>query len=1113
MSLRFVRRVFLKLLTPDVLSAAKERNSRTHEPNHDSKVASRFGVRASLFFPAWPASWTPALPIEVLGLAFLAALTAPCTAGGANQTPVDFNRDIRPLFSNHCFKCHGPDEEQRQADLRLDTRQGILSLGDGPTVIVPGKPNESELQLRLENEDPEQRMPPTDANLDLTSEQIELVRRWIEQGAEWKQHWSFVTPQRPRVPEVPSSDWTQNPIDYFVFDRLSREGLQPSPRADKPTLIRRVTLDLTGLPPTLEEVDVFLADDSPNAYEKLVERLLQSPHFGERMALVWLDAARYADTSGYQNDGPRSMFRWRDWVIQAYNQGVPFDQFTVEQLAGDLLPQPTLEQRIATGFNRNHRGNSEGGVIAEEFQVEYVVDRVETTATVWLGLTLGCSRCHEHKYDPITQQEFYQFYAFFNNIPEYGRAVKEGNSPPYIQAPTREQQRRLTIVDQHLAVAERRFECQQEALHEAQSSWEASRTSASVLDWSIEKGMLAHYTLDEIDPQAESQNSLTVRDGIASHAAGRRGRAVDLDGKRFLDAGDVGDFGYFDRFSLSAWIQPKETRAGTILSRMTDVAQGDGYYVQLADGQIQVNLVKRWLDDSTRVETISSVPADAWTHVLVTYDGSRVAKGITIYLNGQAVPHKANLDLINQSFASKEPFRIGGGGGPGGRFVGLIDEVRVFDRCLTPTEAAIVATPDSISDIVAMAQDQRSKAHQEKLEIYFLLYDAPEEIRRIYDELVELRSQRELLIETFPTVMVMEEMRQPRQTSVLTRGEYDKPAEPVSPGVPAIFPTLRKTSREGASANRLDLAQWLIDVANPLTPRVAVNRYWQVYFGAGLVRTTEDFGSQGERPSHPRLLDWLAAEFVRDGWDVKAMQRLIVTSATYRQSSRVSSELLARDPENRLLARGPRFRLPAELVRDQALAASGLLSERVGGPSVKPYQPDDLWKDIATDSDYIQDHGADLYRRSMYTYWKRTVVPPAMAAFDAPGREMCNVRPRRTNTPMQALTLMNDVTFVESARVLAQRVLAGDKRPPQERLRQLFRLVLTRSPSETELRILHDGLTQHLDDFRGDQDAAAQLVSSGEYPRVHAGLDVIELAAYTAMASLILNLDETVTRQ
>ena len=1043
-------------------------------------------------------------PRHFLRISFVAVFFG-ASAYGAGSDSIDFSRDIRPLLSNHCYKCHGPDAEQRQADFRLDDATAVFA-ADG--IVVPGKPDESELVRRIESDDPEERMPPGDAKLDLNPDQVRLIRHWVEQGASWQQHWSFVAPRRPQLPQVAAKSFVKNPIDFFVVDRLSREGLKPSPPADKTTLIRRVTFDLTGLPPTPEETDAFLNDRSPDAYERVVDRLLQSPRFGERMALVWLDAARYADTSGYQNDGPRSMWRWRDWVIEAYNRGLAFDQFTLDQIAGDLLPDPTLEQRIATGFNRNHRGNSEGGVIAEEFQVEYVVDRVETTATVWLGLTLGCGRCHDHKYDPISQREFYQFYAFFNNIPEYGRALKEGNSPPYVAAPTREQQRQLRRLEELLSAAQQRFAAQQKALERAQSSWETTLSTEAELDWSIEEGLVAHFALDEVELLPDTDPEITISDGTLGFVKGIKSQAVELDGKQFIAASKVGEFGYFDRFSLAAWIRPTGDHGGTILSRMTDVPRGDGYYVQLLDGKVHVNLVKRWLDDSTRVESLASVPTDEWTHVLVTYDGSRRADGITIYLNGQAVSHRANLDLINQSFASKEPFRIGGGGGPDGRFVGLIDDVRVYDRCLPPDAVEIVATPESIRDIATTAADQRTEAQQAKLRTYFLSHHAPRDIGRTYRELLALRQRKDKLTESFPTVMVMEEMPERRATHILTRGEYDKPGQSVTPGVPSILPELSQAERPA----RLSLAHWLVDDRNPLTARVAVNRYWQIYFGTGIVGTTEDFGSQGSQPTHPKLLDWMATEFIRRQWDVKAMQRLIVTSATYRQSARVPAELLERDPENQLLARGPRFRLSAEMVRDQALAASGLLVEQLGGPSIKPYQPGDLWQDIATDSDYVQDHGADLYRRSLYIYWKRTVVPPSMATFDAPAREMCSVRPRRTNTPLQALTLMNDLTFVEAARVLAQRVLAAEHSSTDDHLRHLFRLVLSRPPTEVELDVLRDGFNQHLADFQSDPEVALQLADSGEYPRP-TDYDVVEVAALTTVASMILNLDETVTKQ
>ncbi|MCB9923979.1 MAG: DUF1553 domain-containing protein [Planctomycetaceae bacterium] len=1016
---------------------------------------------------------------------------------------VDFNRQIRPILSEHCFKCHGPDAAERQAELRLDTRKGLLGRKGDERIVVPEHPEMSELFRRLTSTDPDERMPPPDSKLELTDQQVQSIRTWIEQGAPWQQHWAFNLPHRSPLPAVKQNEWQTNPIDAFVASRLTREGLEPSPETSRATLIRRVTLDLTGLPPTPEEVADFLADASTNAYDRLVDRLLQTPAYGERMAVAWLDAARYADTSGYQNDGPRHMWRWRDWVIDAYNSGMPFDQFTREQLAGDLLPNATLDQRIATGFNRNHRGNAEGGVIAEEFQVEYVVDRVETTGTVWLGLTIGCARCHDHKYDPLSQQEFYELFAFFNNVPENGRAVKEGNSPPYIKAPTAEQRRTLEALDTRLAAAESAFTAQHSDLRMLQTEWEArQRADQASIRWNIDRGIAARFSFDATDDDV----TVTFRDGEADYRGGVQGQAGNFDGRRFVDAGDVANFGYFDSFSIAAWIYPSASNAGTIVSRMTDAEEADGYYLQMQDGHIHVNLVKRWLDDCIRVETEPVVEPNEWTHVLVTYDGSRVAKGISVYLNGERVPLKVNYDFINQSFAATEPLRIGGGGGADGRFRGMIDEVQIFGRCLSAREAEIASVKQSIDEIAALDESQRTVKQQQKLDAYFLLHAAPEALREQNAELVALREERLRVSDSIPTVMIMEDS-EPRTTHVLRRGEYDKLGEQVAPGVPAIL----SVSVHPNYHSRLDLANWLTDPTNPLTARVAVNRYWQAYFGVGLVKTSEDFGTQGERPSHPELLDWLATEFIRSGWDVKALQRLIVTSATYRQASRLTPELLARDPDNRLLARGPRIRLAAESVRDQALAAAKLLTARIGGPSVMPYQPQDLWKDIATDVNYEQSHGADLYRRSMYTYWKRTVVPPAMSAFDGADRESCRVLPQRTNTPLQALTLMNDVTFVEAARVIAQQAIAGSP-SPEERLAHIFRAVVSREPTEREAAVLGQGLADHLAHFQSDPVAAERLVTVGEYPyplsQEHA-----ELAAYTTIASMVLNLDEAVTKQ
>ncbi|HUY93023.1 MAG TPA: DUF1553 domain-containing protein [Pirellulales bacterium] len=1050
-------------------------------------------------------------PPVVLACIFAAeTVLAPrlCAAAETAGAQISFNRDIRPILSDHCFQCHGPDSAQRKADLRLDAEAGAEADLGGHRAIVPGDVEASELVRRITAADPEERMPPAEFERPLSAEQIDLLEKWIAEGAKWQGHWSFIPPVRPQPPAVRDAAWPRGPIDAFVLARLEAEGLSPSPEADKTTLLRRVTFDLTGLPPAPAEVDAFLADDSPGAFERVVDRLLASPRYGERMAARWLDGARYADSNGYQSDGERFMWRWRDWVIDAYNRNLPFDQFTVEQLAGDLLPGCTLEQQIATGFNRNHRGNGEGGIIPAEYAVEYVVDRVDTTATVWLGLTMGCGRCHDHKFDPLTQREFYGLFAYFNNVPERGKAVKFGNSPPFISVPTPIERQELAALDRSLAAAEEEFQRAAAELPAAQTAWENDALRPPPRDWTIAEGLDARFAFD-----GQAQNLVAAGahvkfvDGEPAFSHGRTGQAAEFDGQRFVDAGPTGDFGYLDKFSISAWINPAEANAGTAISRMKDVAEASGYYLQIVDGRVQLNLVMRWLDDCLRVETQRRLTPGEWRHVTAVYDGSRVAAGISIYIDGKLEPLKVVLDDLNQTFAVVEPLRIGGGGGPEGRFRGKLDDVRVYRRALSEEEAAIVAAAESIREILALPAAERSANQTRKLAAYFLTEAAPEPIRSAWRRVVELRARRKALVESFPTTMVMQEMPTPRETHVLLRGEYDKPGERVAPGLPASLPPLPA----GAPNNRLGFARWLVDPANPLTARVAVNRYWQMFFGTGIVKTVDDFGSQGEAPSHPELLDWLATEYIAGGWDTKALLRAIVTSATYRQASGVTPELLRRDPENRLLARGPRVRLAAEMIRDQTLAASGLLVERIGGPSVKPYQPGDLWKELAS-VEYVQDHGEKLYRRSLYTFWKRTVAPPTMIAFDAAGRETCTVRETRTNTPLQALTLLNEVTFVEAARMLAQRVMLAGGETPESRLALGFRLAVARPPQPAELEILVKGFESHLARYRAEPQAAAELLSAGEAPRDER-LDAAELAAYAAAASVILNLDETVTKE
>ena len=1088
------------------------------------------------FFP-----WLDLTLCVVIGLVSVSGTKAkseeitPTQVSQPSGNRVEFNRDIRPILSDHCFQCHGPDEKQRKANLRLDTEAGALADHDGTIAVVARNLDKSELFRRITTTDESERMPPAKFARQLTPEQIKLIKLWIEQGAPWQKHWSFLPPVRPEVPSRNTNDWWRTPIDHFILDKLNRESLTPTSEADRATLIRRVTLDLTGLPPTSAEVDAFLNDSSPMAYEQVVDRLLKSPRYGERMATRWLDGARYADTSGYQSDGERYMWRWRDWVIDAYNKNLPFDQFTIEQLAGDLLPNPTLDQRIATGFNRNHRGNSEGGIVPEEYAVEYVVDRVDTTFTVWLGLTMGCARCHDHKFDPLTQREYYEVFSLFNNVPEKGRAAKYGNSPPYISAPTANQQQTLARLDAAIQDARTAWEKAAMDLDQVQTTWEKSLVAEanSLVEW--RRHLVARISFDRPDEPLPGESSdfdlrkskdsyhsrlrpgespiadpktfpKQLIDGLAEPAEGRFGHALKGDGKRYYQAGNIAGFGFYDAFTVSAWIKPAGDQGGTIVSKMSDSTDADGWSITLRKGKLQVNLVKRWLDDSLRVETAAPLTSETWQHVMVVYDGSREASGVRVFIDGLPVTLRTNLNELNQTFTTNEPLRIGGGNGLGGRFHGLIDEVRIYEKAFDGAVAAILAIPVTALEIAAKPTEQRSSAESLKLRQLFLEHGLPAALRETYEHLEQLQAERAAFASQSPTVMVMEELPTPRQTHLLLRGEYDKLGPIVSPAVPASL-----SAQTPRIKNRLDFATWLVSPEHPLTSRVAVNRMWQMYFGTGLVKTVDDLGSQGESPSHPELLDWLATEFVQSGWNVKHIQKLIVMSATYRQSSRVNAGQLQRDPENRLLARGPRIRLSAEMIRDQALSVSGLLVEQQGGPSVLPYQPEGLWKDL-TGTDFTPEHGDSLYRRSMYTFWKRTVAPPGMVMFDAPTREACTVRESRTNTPLQALNLMNDVTYVETARELAHRVFKSAEATPESRLSTAFKTVLARTPNEREIEVLNRAWTYHQQRFQNTPAAAEAFLKNGETP-VDNAIPATEFAAFAAVCQMILNLDEAVTKQ
>jgi len=915
-------------------------------------------------------------------------------------------------------------------------------------------------------------MPPAYSGLKLSDNEIQVLTKWVSEGAQWERHWSFIPPVTPPQPQVSDSKWVKNPIDGFVLARLDKEGLKPSPEAPKSTLIRRATLDLTGLPPTPQEVEAFVKDTSPNAWEKLLDRLLASPRYGERMAIRWLDASRYADTNGYQTDAERYMWRWRDWVINAFNSNKPFDRFTVEQIAGDLLPNATLDQKIATGFSRNHRGNSEGGIVPEEYLAEYAVDRVDTMSTVFLGVTLGCARCHNHKYDPFTQREFYQMFAYFNNIPELGRYLKYGNTPPYVKAPTADQASKLAVLDKHLSDAARVFQAMKTESEAQQRRWEKTLTTS--VRWLPDQALV-------VDNSPEGR----------------------FDGKRVENLGDKGSFSFYSKFTAAAWVQP-DSKTAPIVTKAQDKEDGEGWGLYLVDGHLQVNLIKRKLDDSIRVQTKNVFPPGRH-HVAMSYDGSRMATGVRICIDGQPQPLEIILDAINQDFAAKEPLRIGGAGGFGPPFVGQISDVRVYSRVLTQDEVEMLATSRPLYNIATAQTPQRSPGEEHLLRSAFLQLGASPAIHDAWAAQERAREERDKYLDSVQTVMVMQENAQPKDTFILLRGSYDRPGEKVSRGVPQALHPLPA----GSPPDRLGLANWLVDPANPLTARVAVNRFWQTYFGTGIVKTVEDFGSQGDWPSHPELLDWLATDFMSSGWDLKKLQKTILMSATYRQSSHVTPELLAKDPENRLLARGPRLRLPAETVRDQALAVSGLLVNKIGGPSVHPYQPAGLWSELGGE-DYKPDKGEGLYRRSLYTFWKRTAPPPFMATFDSALRESCTVRESRTNTPLQALDLMNDVQFVEAARVLAQRVM--HEAPPDGRLSQAYRLVLSRPPTDLEQRKLINSWEKYLQHFKAEPKAAASLIRQGD-SKLDPALSEPELASWTVICSLILNLDEAVTKE
>lgn len=1041
-----------------------------------------------------------------LFLSVVVVTTQSAEAAKPKRKRVVYNRDIRPIIAK-CITCHGNDKNAVMAGLRLDSFNGATAkLSSGKRAIVPGHPEQSELLKRVNlKKDSPFLMPPTASNKVLSAEEKLLLKQWIEEGAEYTSHWAFVKPVRPPLPPVKNAKWSRNEIDRFVLAKLEDRGLSPSPVADRATLIRRVTLDLTGLPPTPSEIADFLSDPAPQAYEKVVDRLLASPRYAERMTMDWLDYSRYADSNGYQADYERFQWRWRDWVLDAFNKNMPYDKFTVEQLAGDMLPNATESQKLATGFNRNHRINTEGGVVPEEWRIETVIDRVETTSTVWLGLTTGCARCHDHKYDPISQKEFYGMFSYFNNVPETGSGEERPvNHPPLMKAPLPGQAAKLRRLSNEEATVAGKVKMIALANVDRAADWKLPDPGNLA---SLNDGVEAKFQLTST-PKLLVGTGTPVVKGNPAFGNGRGSGAVTTDGDNFIEAGPVGNFERTDAFSYSAWINPKSAN-GAPFGKMNAGKDYQGWDLFLSGGRPSIHIISSWPSNAIKVNGQSMVPENQWTHVAVTYDGSSKAAGVRMYVNGVPVATENENDSLTSTVKTDVPLTIGRRTGANG-FNGSIEDLALYRRVLSAEEVVSISGAHPAKPLLAIPAEKRTPEQREQLARLWSRANDPA-FAKLDDQRGKLEQERISIESQIPTAMVMEEMKKPRPAYLLIRGQYDKLGAKVPATVPAALPPIPK----GYPNNRLGFAKWIVSPNNPLTARVTVNRFWERFFGTGLVETVEDFGTRAEYPSHPELLDWMATEFISSGWNVKALLRKMVTSATYRQSSNVSATLLKVDPANRYLGRGPRLRLPAEVIRDQALQAAGLLVNKVGGPSVRPYQPDGIWDETNVYGNlrnYKPDMGDGRYRRSMYTIWKRTAAPPDMTLFDVSSRETCRVRRPRTNTPLQALVLMNDVTYFEAARGLAQRTFREAPASPDDRLKFMMLQAAGRRPSASELRILRASLDRRLKRYEADKKSAESLLKVGDLP-ITKTVPPSELAAYTLAASTILNLDEVVTKQ
>jgi hypothetical protein len=1035
----------------------------------------------------------------------------------ADSSAVQFNRDIRPILTDYCFHCHGPDSQTRKKGLRLDREDGLYGKTEAGVVITRGKPADSELYTRIISDDEDEVMPPKKSKKKLTAAEKDVVKRWIEQGAPWQPHWSLVAPTRPELPAVKNAAWVRNPIDRFVLAKLEAANLPPAPEADKRTLARRAAFDIIGLPPDPKDVDAFLADSSPDAYEKFIDRLFASPHYGEHRARYWLDAARYADTHGLHFDNYREMWPYRDWVIAAFNRNMPFDQFSIEQIAGDLLPDRTLDDQVASGFVRCGMTTNEGGTIPEENLVMYARDRTETAARVWLGLTMNCCVCHDHKFDPITQRDFYSMSAFFNNNTMDALDGNIKDTPPAVIVPKPEDREKFLALTHDRAGLTKQLESRRAIARPDFDRWLPDAKPETIAAALPSTGMRLHAALSEgegkaiscdIDGQSRQIALSETAQWQTGHVAPKALQAEKFAPAEFTDAGDFdGD----QSFTCSVWAKlPAANVSGAIVARMDDSNNYRGWDLWVEGNRVGTHIIQHWEDDALKVVSDKTIDLTKWHHFAISYNGSHKAAGVRIYVDGVLQQNRVLNDRLKGTIRAKVPLKIGQRSNSSLINGLLTQDLRLYERGLTNVEVKQLATSTRLSSLLAKVAGKRTDAENKELYDWFMInLDTPtiELTKKASDVDAQLDQIKSRGAET----LVMQEKSTAPSAFVLYRGEYDKRRDPVTGGTPAVLPALPP----GAPKSRLGLAQWLFSPGHPLTARVTVNRFWQEVFGTGIVKTSDDFGVTGEAPSHPELLDWLAVDFRENNWDVRRTLKLIVTSAAYRQAATATPEKLERDPANRLVSRGPRFRMDAEMVRDTALASSGLMVEKIGGPSVRPYQPDGVWEAVAMPEsntrNYKRDTGESLYRRSMYTFWKRAAPPASMDVFNAPSREYCTVRRERTDTPLQALATMNDIQFVEAARHLAQLALEQGGDAFDSRLNFITQRLISRPFKDPECQVARSALADLMQHYKEHPEEAKQLLTVGESKRDES-LDPATHAAWTMLTNQLMNLDETLNK-